>query len=294
MIKTLLITLLSALPAHAGGASVFTDPSFQNFNELAYGYKRPGRNNEPPAHQVPGAMPPGLRDAVASAPSGLAAVTPPSAVSAPKDGAAQPSATLPPDVPAGWPHLVYRVRSALRRGPISAFVPQPGSSPDGAHKGLVYISFVPVPEDFGPLVKELAETSGFFYTGERALRYTPSTTAQVKVYGLVPSASLPEVYSHPAVARAGLEGGRPELPLKSSVAFTLRVPAGVNPGEFIDSFTAAMSERTGFSLAVSAPAGGGRPGHDSFTPYSLTGEIHSDRVRELIGSPFVTAVSVKS
>lgn len=291
--KITMLILFSALPAYAGGgagpsaggAAVFTDPSFQNFNELAYGYKQPGREHLPPSD---------LRDAVASAPSGLASATPPAAAAAPKPEAVPHAATLPPDVPAGWPHLVYRVRSALRRGPISAFVPQPGSSPDGAHKGLVYISFVPVPEDFGPLVKELADKSGFVYTGERALRYTPTSTAQVKVYGLVPSASLSSVYCHPAVARVGLEGGRPELPLKSAVAFTLRVPAGVNPGEFIGSFVAAMSERTGFALAVSAPAGGGRPGHDTFTPYSLTGEIHADRVRELIVSPFVTAVSVKS
>lgn len=269
----------------AGGAAVFTDPSFQNFTELAYGYKKPGR-----AHAAPS----DLRDAVASAPSGLAGVKPPPAAAAPKAEAVPPAATLPPDVPAGWPHLVYRVRSVLRRGPISAFVPSPGSAPAPAHKGLVYISFVPVPDDFGPLVGELAEKTGFVYTGERALRYTPSSAAQVKVYGLVPSAALPSVYGHPGVARAGLEGGRPELPLRSEVAFTLRVPAGVNPGEFINSFVTAMSERTGFALAFSAPAAGGRPGHDTFTHYSLSGEVHSDRVDELIGSPFVTAVSVKS
>ncbi|MDQ7772092.1 MAG: hypothetical protein RDU13_01080 [Elusimicrobiales bacterium] len=286
MIKTLAVIFLSALPAYAGGASVFTDPSFQNFNELAYGYKQPGRGHRPPSD---------LRDAVISAPAGLAAMTPPAPLAASKTEAARPpAATLPPDVPAGWPHLVYRVRSALRRGPISAFVPSPGSSAAGAHRGLVYVSFVPVPDDFGPLVKELADKAGFVYTGERALRYTPSSTAQVKIYGLVPSASLPSVYCHPGVARVGLEGGRPELPLRSEVAFTLRVPAGVNPGEFIESFAASMSERAGFALAVSAPAAGGRPGHDTFTPYSLSGEVHSDRVNELIGSPFVTAVSVKS
>lgn len=286
MIKTIAIILFSALPVCAGGASVFTDPSFQNFTELAYGYKKPGR-----AHAAPS----DLRDAVGSAPvSGLAAASVPYPLAEVKPPVRETGLTLPPDVPAGWPHMVYRVRSALRRGPISAFVPAPGAIPVSVHKDLVYISFVPVPDDFGQLVSELASVSGFIYTGERALRYNPSTTAQVKVYGLVPSASLPSIYSHRAVARVGLERGRPELPLKSSVAFTLRVPAGVDPREFIDSFVSSMSERTGFALAASVPGAGGRPGHDSFTPYSLSGEVHSDRVNELIGSPFVTAVSVKS
>ncbi|KAF0127300.1 MAG: hypothetical protein FD189_367 [Elusimicrobia bacterium] len=335
MIKTLAIMLFSALPVYAGGATVFTDPSFQNFTELAYGYKKPGRNNEPPAHQVPGAMPPGrahaapsdLRDAVGSASAGDAmrpvaelpaptagnaalfqqvvplvnAVGPasvgdtkPHGVPLAKPPAPETGLTLPPDVPVGWPHMIYRVRSALRRGPISSPVPSPGPVPASSHRDLVFISFVPVPDDFGPLVSELSSASGFIYTGERALRYNPSTTAQIKVYGLVPSASLPSIYCHPAVARVGLERGRPELPLKSTVVFTLRVPAGVNPGEFIESFVASMSARAGFALAASVPAAGGRPGLDTFTPYSVSGEVHSDRVNELIGSPFVTTVSVKS
>ena len=285
MIKTLLIITLSALPAYAGGPNVFTAPSFQNFNELAYGYKKPGR-----AHAAPS----DLRDAVGPAPVSSLAAAAPAAPAEAKAPAPEAGLTLPPDVPAGWPHMVYRVRSALRRGPISAFVPSPGPVPSGAHKDLVFISFVPVPENFDALLKELSASSGFIYTGERSLRYNPSTTAQVKVYGLVPSASLPSVYCHPAVARVGLERGRPELPLTSEVAFTLRVPAGVNPGEFIESFVSSMSGRAGFALAASSPAGGGRPGHDTFTPYSLTGQVHSDRVNELIGSPFVTAVSVKS
>ncbi|MDT8287054.1 MAG: hypothetical protein RQ748_08105 [Elusimicrobiales bacterium] len=294
--KMIMIVILSALPAYAGGASVFTDPSFQNFTELAYGYKKPGRVHAAPAN---------LRDAVGSASAGdtirhgvpvpfssLAAAVPPSPLVAP--AVLENGPTLPPDVPAGWPHMIYRVRSALRRGPISAFVPSPGPVPASVHKDLVFISFVPVAEDFGPLVNELSSASGFIYTGERALRYNTSTTAQVKVYGLVPAARLSSVYCHPAVARVGLERGRPELPLKTPVAFTLRVPAGVNPGEFIESFVSSMSEKAGFALAASVPDAGGRPGHDSFTPYSLSGEVHSDRVNELIGSPFVSSVSVKS
>lgn len=286
MIKTLAILILSALPAYAGGASVFTDPSFQNFTELAYGYKKPGRVHAAPSD---------LRDAVGSVPaSSLAAAVSPASPAEVETPVLKSVRTLPPDVPAGWPHMIYRVRSALRRGPISAFVPSPGPVPASVHKDLVFISFVPVAEDFGPLVNELSSASGFIYTGERALRYNTSTTAQVKVYGLVPAAHLSSVYCHPAVARVGLERGRPELPLKSPVAFTLRVPAGVNPGEFIESFVSSMSEKAGFALSASVPDAGGRPGHDSFTPYSLSGEVHSDRVNELIGSPFVTAVSVKS
>lgn len=286
MIKILALLTFSALPAYAGGANVFTDPSFQNFTELAYGYKKPGRVHTAPSD---------LRDAVGSAPaSSLAAAVSPAAPAEAEAPVLKSGRTLPPDVPAGWPHMIYRVRSALRRGPISAFVPVPGPGPVPVHKDLVFISFVPVPDDFGALVNELASVSGFIYTGERALRYNPSTTAQVKVYGLVPAASLASVYAHPAVARVGLEPGRPELPLKTNVAFTLRVPAGVNPGDFIESFVSSMSRRAGFALSVSIPAAGGRPGHDSFTPYSVSGEVHADRVNELIGSPFVTAVSIKS
>jgi hypothetical protein len=215
MIKTIALLLFSALPACAGGASVFTDPAFQNFNELAYGYKKPGRPPVPPSD---------LRDAVGPSPAaGLSAMAPlppssPAGVPAAAEAAVR---TPPPDVPAGWPHMLYRVRSALRRGPVASFVPYPGSGRRSGHKDLVYISFVPVADDFAPLIKELASSAGFLYTGERELRRSPAAAAQVKVYGLLPAASLASVYAHPAVARTGLEPGRPALPVRTPVAFTL-------------------------------------------------------------------------
>ncbi|HOI43683.1 MAG TPA: hypothetical protein PK523_12125 [Elusimicrobiales bacterium] len=288
MNKVLIAMLLSAAPAFAGGPDVFTDPSFQNFNELAYGYKRPHRAPPPPSD---------LRDAVGPSPAaGLSAMTP-RAPSSPVNGPAGEEAavqTPPPDVPAGWPHMLYRVRSALRRGPVASFVPFPGSGRWSGHRDLVYISFVPVAEDYAPLIKELASSAGFLYTGERELGYSPVATARVKVYGLLPASSLRSVYSHPAVARTGLERGRPSLPVRTPVAFTLKVPSGVKPDEFIASFSSAMAESAGFSLVSSSPSAWARPGRTSFTPYDLSGEVQADRVNDLIGSPFVTGVSVKS
>ncbi|HAF94496.1 MAG: hypothetical protein A2X34_06430 [Elusimicrobia bacterium GWC2_51_8] len=277
------------------GSSPYTDPAYQDFIETSYGYLNP--NNAIKARG-------GFRDALSplETPSlkkiRSAPLTPQNAsygrltglTANPQEVPSQrplahKTASSHSDLPA-LPADYYKVTFAGDSGPIASFVKPLGRK--GSLPGeYVFVRILPKERNYSGMLKEIAVSAGFRFSGEKTLYL--KNARKIVVFGWVQSARLDAIYKNPKVAGMSVEKKSFGVPLKTRVKFTLKVPCQNDSGAFVSRFIKNLGSDKGFvSENISRlPSPGGS---SKFTAFDVTGSISIEMVGELSRSPFVVSV----
>jgi hypothetical protein len=151
----------------------------------------------------------------------------------------------------------------------------------------VFVRILPKEKDYSGMLNEIAVSAGFRFSGEKTV-YLKNAKKTV-VLGWAQSARLGAIYTNTKVAGVVVEKKSSEVPLKTRVRFTLKVPYQNHPGVFVSRFIKNLGADKGFvSENVSRlPAPGGS---SKFTAFYVTGSISVEMVAELSRSPFVVSV----
>ena len=258
------------------GSSPYSDPVYQDFIETSYGYLKPSNSIN-----VRG----DFRDALAplDTPSlkKIRPVPKPASQSRPAgltDSRHQSLPVLPADY--------YKVSFAGDTGPIASFV-KPLGREGVSSREYVFVSILPKEKNYCGMLKEIAVSAGFRFSGEKTLYLKNARTTVV--LGWAQSARLDAIYKNPGVAGVSVEKKSSGVPLRTRVKFTLKVPYQNRPGVFVSRFIKNLGADKGFvsENVFRLPAFGGS---SKFTAFDVTGSISVDRVGELSSSPFVVSV----
>ena len=260
----------------------FLDPSFQDFVEMAYGYRNP--QNTPNVIND-------FRDALTSLPvtTLMTSQKYPGAVKEPvpvhAGTAAAPAAAKP------VPGQYYKVTFANESGPISSYVSPlgPGALSGFRAGDYVFISVLPKTDDHAAVIRDLSGT-GFKLAGEKT--YFNGSEKKTFLLGWAPYSKLESIYKNPKVRRVGIEKKASGVPFITSIRFTLRAPGGESSGAFVTDFIRQLTSAAGFTSesVVRLPQNSGSA---KFTAFEITGSLPVDMVDAVSRSPFVAAVEFK-
>ena len=279
------------------GSPLYSDPVYQDFVETSYGYLNP--NN---IIKVRG----DFRDALSPLDAPSLKETRPFFLPSPKNLQGKPRYDVPlaaagdkgprqaggaaaknegeglPVLPADY----YKVTFAGDNGPIASFV-KPLGRASVSPREYVFVSVLPKERNYDGMLKEIAVSAGFRFSGEKTLYFKGAK--RTIVLGWAQSARLDSIYRNPKVAGVSVEKKSSGIPLKTRVKFTLKVPYQNRPAAFVSRFVKDLGSDRGFvsENIFRLPSSGDS---SKFTAFDITGSIYIDSVGELARSPFVVAV----
>ena len=204
--------------------------------------------------------------------------------SRPKKPPGRPAAR-PPSLPT-LPVDYYKVTFAGDTGPIASFV-KPLGREGVSPREYVFVSILPKEKNYCGMLKEIAVSAGFRFSGEKTLYF--KNARKTVVLGWAQSARLDAIYKNPKVAGVSVEKKSSGIPLKTRVKFILKVPYQNHPGAFVSRFIKNLGSDKGFvsENVFRLPAPGGS---SKFAAFDVTGNISIEMVGELSRSPFVVSV----